>query len=120
MTAIEKYRDLLAGIVETSGPDRSVDSAIAAALVPSTADTDVPDWTRSTEEAVKLLRRLLPGRHVNLPDEADDGFWYCAVELYGSMPVTPPLAVGKAKTAPLAALSALVSTLIAIELDADA
>jgi hypothetical protein len=107
---------LLGRIEEARGPDRALDNAIAAALNPCAADTEVPGWTRSTEEAVKLLRRFLPGRHINLPgEEAGDGFWYCTIELYGSMPATPPCAVGKGRTAPLAALAAMLSTLIAIE-----
>jgi hypothetical protein len=121
MSDIGSYQALLARIVETSGPDRALDKAIAAALNPCPADTDIPDWTRSSEEAVKLLRLLLPGRHVSLPDEtAIDGFCYCAVELYGSMPATPPCVVGKAKTAPLAALAATLLTLIAIERNMEA
>lgn len=121
MSDIESYQALLARIVETSGPDRALDGAIAAALNLCPADMDIPDWTRSIEEAVKLLRRLLPGRHINLPDEkASDGFYYCTVELYGSMPATPPCAVGNAKTAPLAALAAMFSTLTAIERNTEA
>ncbi len=53
---------------------------------------------------------------MQIVNAGDDGY-VCTVELYGTMPATPPYAVHFSNTAAMAVLAGLIETLIAVEID---
>ena len=117
MATIEELRLLLAKLKSAKAPSPELDGEIAKALhlFPSNERTP-PPWTASVDEALNLFHQLLPARPMQIVNAGDDGY-VCTVELYGTMPATPPYAVHFSNTAAMAVLAGLIETLIAVEID---
>lgn len=118
MATIAELQALAARLQGATAPSRELDQAIAMALdrLPSPGATP-PQWTASLEESLKLYKDLLPGRPMQVTDDPENQRFFCTVELYGTMPATPPYHVAAAPTAAFAVLIAMVRTLIALEID---
>ena len=118
VASIVELESLAARLQGAMAPSRDLDHAIAVVLdrLPAPPST-LPQWTASLDDTLTLYKDLLPGRPMQITDDPENQRFFCTVELYGTMPATPPYHVAAAPTAAFAVLIAMVRTLIALEID---
>jgi hypothetical protein len=107
---------LAAQLEAAQAPSQELDAAVAVVIGRPRVPVP-PQWTAALDETLKLYQELLPGRPMQVTDDPENRRVFCTVKLYGAMPATPPYVVAHAATAPLAVLTAMVRTLIALEID---
>jgi hypothetical protein len=118
LATIRELEALVAKLQAAKAPSRELDREIAIVLDRSSSPPALlPAWTASLDDALSLYKTLLPGRPMQLTEDADNTRFFCTITLYGNMPATPPYQVSSASTAPLALLIAMTKTLIALEID---
>jgi hypothetical protein len=118
MPSIDALRSLLSELKKSAGPSPRLDREIATVLGRSLDGAAAPpQWTASIDEASKLFNELLPGRPMDLVHDPEHNRYFCSVKLYGSMPATAPYVMHSARTAATAVMTAMIETLIALEID---
>lgn len=107
--------ELLGRVEKATGPNYALEVELATALEPARANYTLPppNYTASTDGALSLVERMLPGWRSEHVQSSDGTWWDCYLGPIGTVPVEANSTDRGMPTLPLAILAALLRALIA-------